>query len=147
MKPVVAIVAPGNMGAAIAKRLANHGLKVLTTLEGRSAESEARAVAARMVAVTHEGLMEADLLLSILPPGSALSFAEQMAPVLGSAQRKPVFVDCNAVSPATVKQISAAVEATGTPCVDASIIGLPPLPSRDSPHVYVSGRSATRVAA
>jgi len=146
MKPVVAIVAPGNMGAAIAKRLANHGLKVLTTLEGRSAASEARALAARMVAVQPQGLMEADLLLSILPPGSALSFAEHMAPVLRGAQRKPVFVDCNAISPATVEQVSAVIGAAGTPFVDASIIGLPPLPNRDSPHVYASGESAARLA-
>ena len=37
MHPLVAVIAPGMMGAAVAKRLVDHGLKVLTSLEGRTA--------------------------------------------------------------------------------------------------------------
>ena len=36
MKPVVALIAPGNMGAAVGKRLTENGLQVITSLEGRS---------------------------------------------------------------------------------------------------------------
>ena len=39
MNPVVAVIAPGMMGAAVGKRLVDHGLKVLTSLNGRSAET------------------------------------------------------------------------------------------------------------
>ena len=46
--PVVAIIAPGGMGAATAARLTHHGVRVLTDLEGRSAASVARAKAAGM---------------------------------------------------------------------------------------------------
>src|SRR4029078_8734493 len=49
MNPVVAVIAPGMMGAAVGKRLADHGLKVLTSLKGRSAETSQRAQDARMV--------------------------------------------------------------------------------------------------
>ena len=41
MNPVVAVIAPGMMGAAVGKRLVDHGLKVLTSLKGRSAETVA----------------------------------------------------------------------------------------------------------
>ena len=50
MNPVVAVVAPGMMGAAVGGRLAAHGLKVLTSLTGRSAETVQRAKAAGLSA-------------------------------------------------------------------------------------------------
>ena len=37
MTPVVAVIAPGMMGAAVGKRLVDNGVKVLTSLKGRSA--------------------------------------------------------------------------------------------------------------
>ena len=147
MIPVVAIVAAGNMGAAVARRLNEHGVKVLTTLAGRGAASVARAEAAGMTNVPLDGLIAAELVLSILPPAHALSFAQQTAPLLLAAERKPVFVDCNAVSPETVQQIGAVIAAAGAPFVDASIIGLPPKPGQASPHFYACGASASRVQA
>jgi putative dehydrogenase len=144
MTSVVAIVAPGNMGAAVARRFAEHDVRVLTVLAGRSAASRARATAAGMSAVSLERLVEADFLLSIVPPATALSFAEQMAALLASAERKPVFVDCNAVNPATVQRIDLVMSATGTPFVDAAIFGPPPQPGWPGPHFYASGASAAR---
>jgi putative dehydrogenase len=147
MIPVVAIVAAGNMGAAVARRLNEHGVKVLTTLAGRGAASVARAEGAGMTDVPLDGLVAAELVLSILPPAHALSFAQQMAPLLLAAERKPVFVDCNAVSPETVREIGAVIAAAGAPFVDASIIGLPPRPGQASPHFYACGASASRAQA
>jgi len=54
MTPVVAVIAPGAMGAAVGRRLTDHGLKVLTSLKGRSAETVKRAEAARMVPASDE---------------------------------------------------------------------------------------------
>ena len=48
MTPVVAVIAPGMMGAAVGKRLVDNGIKVLTSLKGRSAETATRAKAAGM---------------------------------------------------------------------------------------------------
>jgi 3-hydroxyisobutyrate dehydrogenase-like beta-hydroxyacid dehydrogenase len=98
-----------------------------------------------MTDVPLDRLTGAEIVLSILPPAHALSFAEQMAPLLLAAERKPVFVDCNAVSPETVRRIGAVVAGTGAPFVDASIIGLAPKPGQASPHIYVCGESAARV--
>jgi 3-hydroxyisobutyrate dehydrogenase-like beta-hydroxyacid dehydrogenase len=146
MTPVVAIVAAGNMGAGIARRLVDHGVKVVTLLTGRSPASHARASDAGMVAVSPEALVEVDLLLSIVPPANALSFAEQTAFALKSARRKPVFVDCNAVNPGTVRHIQAVIAATGTEFVDGGIIGFPPTPGTAAgPRIYVSGEHAAKV--
>lgn len=143
----VAIVAPGNMGAAIARRLVEHGVRVVTTLEGRGAASAARAREAGMTAVARDQLCEAQFVLSILPPSAALSFAQVMAPMLAAAAEKPAFVDCNAVSPDTACQIGAVVTATGAPFIDASIIGLPPKAdgTGPGPHFYASGPDASRL--
>lgn len=147
MKPDVAIVAAGSMGAGVAARLTGHGVRVVTLLAGRSEASRERAAAAGMETVSAEALVDVDFVLSIVPPASALSFAEQTAFALKSAQRKPVFVDCNAVSPATVRHIHAVIAATGTDFVDAGIIGGPPVPgTKDGPQIYASGEHAAKFA-
>ena len=49
--PTIALIAPGNMGAAVAKRLTEHKVGVLTSLSGRSAASTKRAHDAGMQGV------------------------------------------------------------------------------------------------
>jgi L-threonate 2-dehydrogenase len=158
MTPVVAVIAPGMMGAAVGKRLVDNGVKVLTSLKGRSAETAARAKAAGMIAVSDEEIATSDFFLSILPPGDALALVERFAPALKASNAKPLYVDCNAINPATVECVAAAVAPTGCPFVDAGIIGSPPtpLPSpppqagdarvRGSPRFYASGPAAPRFA-
>src|SRR5262249_41134155 len=82
MHPLVAVIAPGMMGAAVGKRLVDHGLKVLTSLKGRSAETSERAKAAGMVAASDEEIAASDFILSILPPGDAVALAQRFAPAL-----------------------------------------------------------------
>jgi L-threonate 2-dehydrogenase len=146
MNPVVAVIAPGMMGAAVGKRLVDHGLKVLTSLEGRSAETVARAKAAGLAAAADEEIAATDFILSILPPGDAIALAERFAGPLTASNSKPVFVDCNAVSPSTVERIAAVIAPTGAPFVDAGIIGSPPKPGDAGPRFYASGSHAQRFA-
>jgi 3-hydroxyisobutyrate dehydrogenase-like beta-hydroxyacid dehydrogenase len=146
MNPVVAVIAPGMMGAAVGRRLVEHGLKVLTSLEGRSAETSARAKAAGMTSASDEEIAASDFILSILPPGDAVALARRFAPSLTASNSKPVFVDCNAVSPSTVERIAAAIAPTGSPFVDAGIIGSPPKPGDAGPRFYASGPAAARFA-
>ncbi len=142
MTLTVAIVAPGSMGAGVGKRLTENGVAVLTSLAGRSAASEKRAREAGMRAVDDAQLMEADFLLSIVPPGEALALAQRLSPVLTAANRKPVYADCNAVSPATQKKIAEVIAATGAPFVGAGIIGPPPKPGSANTKIYASGPAA-----
>jgi len=99
-----------------------------------------------MRAVSCVELARAQLLLSIVPPASALALAETMAPALRAATQKPVFVDCNAVSPATARRIAGVIEPTGAPFVDAGIIGPPPRTGAAHPTLYASGPQASRVS-
>jgi 3-hydroxyisobutyrate dehydrogenase-like beta-hydroxyacid dehydrogenase len=146
MKPVVALIAPGNMGAAVGKRLTENGLQVLTSLKGRTAASAARAREAGMTDASHDEIAGADLILSIVPPGDAVALAELLAPALERGNRKPAYVDCNAVNPKTVARIEAAIAPTACPFVDAGIIGGPPKPGSPGPAFYASGPEAPRFA-
>jgi L-threonate 2-dehydrogenase len=147
MHPLVAVIAPGMMGAAVGKRLTDHGLKVLTSLKGRSAETSARAKSAGMLAASDEEIVAADFILSILPPGDAVALAQRFAPALSASNSKPVYVDCNAVSPRTAERIAAVIAPTGSPFVDAGIIGAPPKGNDAGPRFYASGPAAPRFAA
>jgi 3-hydroxyisobutyrate dehydrogenase-like beta-hydroxyacid dehydrogenase len=136
------------MGAAVGGRLVERGLKVLTSLKGRSADSTARA---RQAGLTHAGddeIATADFILSIVPPSEAQQLANRLAPALTASNSKPVYVDCNAVSPPTVERVAAVISPTDCPFVDAGIVGSPPKPKADdSPRFYASGPVATRFAA
>jgi len=146
MNLVIAVIAPGAMGAAVGKRLAGHGVKVLTSLAGRSASTIARAGEAGMIGASDEEIAAADFMLSILPPGDALSLAERFGPVLQASNAKPIYVDCNAINPATLDRVGAAIAPSGCPFVDAGIIGAPPRDNDAGPRFYASGEAAPRLA-
>jgi L-threonate 2-dehydrogenase len=142
MRPKVAIIAPGNMGAAVGRRLVEHGLEVTTPLEGRSAASRKRAEEAGMVGIGLDEITNADMLLSIVPPGEALALAEALAPRLAARDGRALYVDCNAVSPRTARKIGDLLK--GVAFVDAGIIGLPPRQGEKGPSFYASGEAAAR---
>lgn len=144
--PTVAVIAPGMMGSAVAARLTRHGCAVRSLLSGRSAASLARAAAAGMRPATEAEVAASDIILSIVPPAQAAGLAQRLAPALTAAVRKPVYVDCNAVSPDTVAGIDAIIGATGAVFVDGGIIGPPPEPDSSRTRLYVSGPDAERVA-
>jgi putative dehydrogenase len=146
MAPTVAVIAPGMMGSAVAERLTASGVRVLTSLTGRSAATVARAAEAGMTDATDSQLVEADFILSIVPPGEALALAERLAPALRDVRRKPIYVDCNAVSPNTVLRIDQTVRDTGAAFVDGGIIGPPPAVDSSKTRIYLSGPDAGKVA-
>ena len=145
MAPVVAVIAPGMMGSGVGQRLVENGVEVRTSLAGRSDATLARAKAAGMVGASDEQIAASDIILSILPPGDAAGLVERLAPALRAATRKPVYVDCNALDPATVLRIARVVQETGATFVDGGIIGGPPRPGY-TPRIYLSGEAAPRAA-
>ncbi|WP_158782944.1 NAD(P)-dependent oxidoreductase [Pantoea sp. BAV 3049] len=142
----IAIVAPGAMGSALAGVLNYHHLEVLTLLDGRSFASAERAKKAGMMPVSAEELMQAEVLLSVVPPAFAISLAEQLAPALSAAAHKPLYVDCNAISEQTVDQVKTLITATGAGFVDGAIIGLPPAsPQGSVPRLWFAGEQASQL--
>jgi len=148
LSETIAIIAPGEMGSATGRRLREHGARILTSLSGRSQASAARAERAGFTVVDDMARLVADsaLLLSIVPPGEAVALAERLAPVLAAAGRKPVYVDCNAVSPETARRIGAILARAGCGFVDAGIIGPPPSATARTVF-YVSGEAAGALGA
>jgi 3-hydroxyisobutyrate dehydrogenase-like beta-hydroxyacid dehydrogenase len=144
MNPVIAITSPGNMGAAVGGRLTAQGVKVLSSFSQRSAASRARAERHALTDATDSEIAQADFLLSIVPPKEAVAVAERLAPALAASPHKPVYVDCNAVSPRTAARIGEVLAKTGVTYVDGGIIGGPPREGY-TPRLYVSGAGADRV--
>ena len=128
MSETIGVIAMGEMGSAVARRLHERGATVITSLAGRSAASAARAEKAGAIPVStdDEFVAQSDFILSIVPPGDAVALAERLAPAIKRAGRKTVYVDCNAVSPQTAERIGEALDGTGCVYVDAGIIGPPP---------------------
>ena len=139
MNIIIAILSPGAMGSAIAARLGEHGARVLTSLEGRSAATVERARRAGMEDVSPKMIATADLILSIVPPGDAVALAKGLVRRLGESRHKPVFIDCNALCPKTKAGVAATLAETGCDFIDGAIIGAPPDPGQKGPRLYVSG--------
>ncbi len=145
MAPTIVVIAVGEMGSGVAQRLRLRGATVRTSLKGRSAASQTRAEATGLTIIDDDDklIADADFILSIVPPAEAQGLAERLAPALTCAGKKPVFADCNAVAPATVRDVAAAIVPSGCAFADMAILGGPPSKDgTDSPRIYVSGEGA-----
>ncbi|HIA66089.1 TPA: NAD(P)-dependent oxidoreductase [Candidatus Poribacteria bacterium] len=136
----VAILSPGDMGHMVGRVLAEHGLRVITCLTGRSQRTRVLAEDAGILDVsTLQTLVsEADIILSILVPAQATSIAEMVSEAIIETQAKVLYVDCNAISPKTTRRISETITNAGGNYLDGSIIGPPPR-SKGLTRFYVSG--------
>lgn len=138
--PVIAILMPGDMGHGVGAALVAAGHTVLTCLAGRSDATRALASKAGIQDVpTLVNLVErADIILSILPPSAASDLATEIASAMNEAGKTPVYVDCNAISPGTAREVGSIVSAAGGSFIDAGIIGLAPGKGGGT-RFYVSG--------
>ena len=132
----VGLLHPGEMGAAIGAVLRGQGHRVLWASDGRSAETRARADEAGLEDVgSVSQVARADVVFSVCPPHAALEVAR-------SARFSGVYVDANAVSPATAAKVSDVVDEF----VDGGIVGSPPR-EPGATRLYLSGERAADVAA
>ena len=137
----IGLLHPGEMGAAVGQCLAGAGYRVLWASEGRSAATGERAAAAGLERC---GLAEitarSDVIVSVCPPASALDVARQVSGFGG------LYLDANAISPATAGEVAAIVTAGGASYVDGGIIGTPPV-TPGFIRLYLSGDRAGEVRA
>ena len=146
MNMLIAILSPGAMGSAISARLVEHGACVLTSLDGRSAATVDRARAAGMQDASPQTIANADLILSIVPPGEAVALTKSLVTPLSQSRHKPVYIDCNALSPRTKTEIAGILAETGCNMIDGAIVGAPPHPGDKGPRIYVSGDRSGRAS-
>ena len=146
-RKIVAVIGAGDMGSAVGRVLVAGGHRVITDLSGRSAHSVELARAADMedVGSLEAAVVEADLVLSILPPAEAAGFARRTADAFRTTGATPLFVDCNAVSPQTVRQLAAPVSAAGADFLDVGIVGPAPRGENPPTRFYASGGHVDRL--
>ncbi len=144
MSPVVAVLHPGQLGAAIGAVLRKRGVTVLWCTTGRSRDSARRAREADLVAVREldELLDRANVILSICPPPAAEGIAAEVT----AAGYRGLYVEANAISPGRFRRIFDSLTAGGATVLDASVMGLP---GRSSARLYLAGNptSARKVTA
>jgi 3-hydroxyisobutyrate dehydrogenase-like beta-hydroxyacid dehydrogenase len=139
----VGLLHPGEMGASIGAALRRAGVQVLWVSAGRGPATRRRAQSADL---TDAGSLSAlvagsDVVLSVCPPHAAFEVADTVA-VSGFAG---LYVDANAVAPATAGAIGAVVERVGGRFVDGDLIGGPVRPGGGT-RLYLSGPAAEEVA-
>jgi 3-hydroxyisobutyrate dehydrogenase-like beta-hydroxyacid dehydrogenase len=136
------------MGHAIGAVLHRHQIRVITSLQGRSARTTTLAKAAGFSDVSDDEVLvrEADVLLSILPPNRAYALAERVAAAVRATGTPLLFVDCNAIAPRTALAIEQVLSEAGASFIDGGIIGGPPRPGEAGPRLYTSGPRAAEIA-
>ena len=140
----IGLLGIGEMGSAIARTLSAHA-RVVTTLEGRSERTRENAAAA---GVEDTGSMDAlvrqsELVLSVLASDAAPAVAASVAEAARRVGARTLFVECNAIAPATVQAI-AEEGADAMDVVDGGIVGGPR--SLGTASFYLSGPRAEEVA-
>ena len=140
----VALFHPGEMGAALGAALVSRGFRVLWASQGRSTQTTARAKAANLedTRTIKQAIQHAEVVVSLCPPHAALMLAREVA----AEGFGGIYVDANAISPATAREIATVIEAAGGKFVDGGIIGLPPT-AQKQPTLYLSGTHAAEIAA
>jgi 3-hydroxyisobutyrate dehydrogenase-like beta-hydroxyacid dehydrogenase len=139
----VGLLHPGEMGTAVAASLVAAGARAVWASEDRSPATRARAaeVGLEDVGTLSAVVRSSDAILSVVPPHAALELARAVA-ALGF---RGIYVDANAVSPDTAREIGAVVEAAGAKFVDGGIIG-PATRKPGAARIYLSGRAAAEIA-
>ncbi len=144
-RPVVGVLHPGSMGAAVGSALKPAASAVIWAAAGRSLITSKRAELADLVGVPDLAgvARRADVIVSVCPPDAALDVAGQVAEALDGRDHQPLYVDANAVSPQTVRAIGE-LFAPGR-VVDGAIIG-PPAWEPGQTVLWLSGPAATTIA-
>jgi hypothetical protein len=135
---IIGLLHPGEMGAAVGKCLTGQGHTVLWASQGRGPATAARAAGFGDAGTANAVAARADVIFSICPPHAALDVARAVAGFRG------LFVDANAVSPATAREASSIVGSGRF--VDGGIIGGPPVTFGET-RLYLAGEHAPEVAA
>ena len=143
MTDTIGLLHPGEMGATVGAAARENEVRVVWASGGRGPATRGRADAAGLTDVeTLSSLVECSrIILGVCPPHAATELARAVA----GQRLSGVYVDANAVSPVTVREVRRIVEAGGASFVDGGIIG-PPAVTPGTTRLYLSGAESARVA-
>lgn len=143
---MIGVLHPGLMGAALGSALKPAAGAVIWAAAGRSVATSKRAEVADLVGVPDVAAVarRAHVIVSICPPHAAREVAAQVASAAAGRPDRPLYVDANAVSPATMCAIAELLGAEHV--VDGVVIG-PPAWERGSTVLWLAGARAAEIAA
>jgi 3-hydroxyisobutyrate dehydrogenase-like beta-hydroxyacid dehydrogenase len=139
----IGVLHPGEMGIAVAATIKNTGHEVCWVSAGRSPRTRERAAQEGLVdAGTLAALCETcAVIVSVCPP----EFAGSVADAVLECGFRGMYIDANAVSPATKQRIGQRMEQSGVRFVDGGIVGLAAR-TRGQTWLYLSGPEAESAA-
>ena len=139
----ITVLHPGQMGSAVAAALTRRH-EVAWCAADRSSATRGRADEAGLLALAdlHEAAAWSQAVLSVCPPMAAGSVADAVL----AAGFTGLYVDANAIAPATTHRIATAVQGAGGEFVDGGIVGPPPR-AADTTRLFLAGERAPEVAA
>src|SRR5262245_26784370 len=143
----IGILSIGEMGFYWAKLLKRHGVEVLTYDKDRGEVSRKRGENAGVTSVASmaELVQQAELIVSIVIPFAAPKVAANVAAAVKAAGRKDLlYLDANAISPMSAREITDILKPAGVNFVDGCIIGGASKMGKGT-TVYVSGPDAARL--
>ena len=142
----IGILGIGEMGTAVAKLLHDSGVRVVTTLDGRSAKTKTNAATAGVedLGSLGEVVKVSDLVLSML----SSKVAQQVAHLVGKTAKDlgvhSMYGEFNAIAPTTIQAIEKDIGGS-MDVVDGGIVGGPT--NLSAATFYLSGPRANEVAA
>jgi 3-hydroxyisobutyrate dehydrogenase-like beta-hydroxyacid dehydrogenase len=122
----IGILSIGEMGFHWARVLTGRGVAVLTYAKDRSETTRKRAenLGVECVQSIDALVKRADLIVSIVVPFAAKRVASRVARAAAKAQRTDLlYLDANAISPMTAREIGDVLAHSGVDFVDGCIIG------------------------
>jgi 3-hydroxyisobutyrate dehydrogenase-like beta-hydroxyacid dehydrogenase len=142
----IAILSPGEMGSAVARRLRRQGNRVLTCVAERSEATVRRASEAGLECQPSlaDVVRSSELIISLVTPSGAAPLAGRVAASVKRTGAQPLYVDGNSISPSTAKAIGAIITGAGAEFVDGGIIG--GANDLDKATFHFSGARAAEVA-
>lgn len=140
----VGLLHPGDMGVTVGAAAATSGARVVWASHGRSPATRERARQAGLHDVVNlaDLVRASDIIICVCPPHAALDVAGAVA----AQGFRGIYVDANAVSPATAERIGATVSQAGASFVDGGLIGRAARQAGTT-RLYLAGERAAEVAA
>jgi 3-hydroxyisobutyrate dehydrogenase-like beta-hydroxyacid dehydrogenase len=135
------------MGCRVARALGGRGLRVVTTLEGRSQQTRCRCEEAGITVLSGlaDVVRSSAVVISLVPPAAAADVVEAYCRHAHLGPASAIYVDANSIRPELAASLAAKVVGVGRCFVDASINGLA-ANLTTSGTLFLSGGRAGEVA-
>jgi 3-hydroxyisobutyrate dehydrogenase-like beta-hydroxyacid dehydrogenase len=144
----IGLLYPGEMGASFGRLLAARGLRVVTSLTGRSDRTIQLARDAGIVSLNSlaELVDESNVIVSLVSPAAAAEVASEFCTVVSRSLSSPLYVDANSIGPELKLSVGRQLAHVKCDFVDGAINGLANNLAT-SGTLFLSGARAAEVAA